>query len=387
MQFKREIYRKIQELSLRFPCLVLTGARQVGKTTLLRQLFPTHTYVSLDLPSLAERAELQPEEFFKEYPAPLLIDEIQYAPALFRHLKASIDRHRHEHGRFILTGSQKFVLMKEVSESLAGRAAILELETLSLQEIGDSLGSYTHAMGRGLFPELWRQPSLVAADYYSSYLATYLERDVRQILNISSLRDFERFLRSCAARSAQLLNMSDLGRDVGIKGETARQWISVLETSGQVSLLEPYYENIGKRIVKSPKLYLNDPGLLCFLLGFSENSLGQTPFVGAVWETLVYAELRKRKVAQASPSQLYFYRDGQGREVDFLKVHEGRIDLIEAKWTESPDRRWFDAIDDVAKSFSRSRTHQIGAKVVICATDTPRETLAGKIENPRSWTP
>jgi predicted AAA+ superfamily ATPase len=172
-------------------------------------------------------------------------------------------------GQFILTGSQKFPLMREVSDSLAGRTAIVELENFSSSELHlPAERDWTAILARGFFPELWRRPELATAEFYSSYISTYLERDVRQILNVQSLRDFERFLRSAAARSGQLLNFSDLARDVGIKPQTARDWLNVLEASNQISLLEPYFENIGKRIVKSPKLYLNDPGMLCFLLGF-----------------------------------------------------------------------------------------------------------------------
>src|SRR5690606_23433586 len=176
------------------PAVVLTGARQAGKTTLLRGLFPEYHWVSLDLPSVAEQADSDPERFLATHPAPLIIDEVQYAPQLFRHLKVAIDADRHRHGRYLLTGSQKFVLMKEVADSLAGRAAILNLETLSLAELGEAASDWVRLVARGQFPELWRAPATHATDYYASYVATYLERDVRQILNVQNLRDFERFL-------------------------------------------------------------------------------------------------------------------------------------------------------------------------------------------------
>ncbi|MFN4895895.1 MAG: ATP-binding protein [Pseudomonadota bacterium] len=367
MYITRQISDLIDRLSHQFPAIVLTGARQVGKTTLLRDRFPKYGFVSLDLPSLAEQAENEPQVFLEAHSSPLIIDEVQYAPKLFRHLKSKIDQDRHSMGQFILTGSQKFTLMKEVSDSLAGRAAILNLENLSARELKlTPADSWTTVLSRGLYPELWRQPGLERNAFYSSYLASYLERDVRQILNVHSLRDFERFVRACAARSAQLLNLSELARDVGIKSQTARDWLSVLEASNQVSLLEPYFDNIGKRLVKSPKLYLNDPGMLCFLLGFDETSLISTPLIGAIWETFIYAEFRKAHANLGSAATLWYYRDAQGREVDFLRCQGGSIDLFECKWTESPDNRWVDQVNDVAGNLSHSRTHSVGHKMLLC---------------------
>jgi predicted AAA+ superfamily ATPase len=319
----------------------------------LRHLFPGHRFASLDLPSRAEKAETAPGLFLEEFPPPVLVDEIQYAPGLFR--------------QFILTGSQKFPLMKEASESLAGRAAIVELENLSASELSLSTGrDWTSIMERGFFPELWRQPALATAEFYSSYMATYLERDVRQILNVQSLRDFERFLRSCAARSGQLLNMSDLARDVGIKAQTARDWLSVLTASNQVSMLEPYFENLGKRIVKSPKLYLNDPGMLCFLLGLDQRALQTSPLVGTVWETLIFSEFRKRASRAATPATLWYYRDAQGREVDFLQIRDGSIHLYEAKWTETADSRWIAVLKEASGLLGASRVYRPGQAHLLC---------------------
>lgn len=336
---------------------------------MLKELFPKHGFVSLDLPSLAERADNEPHIFLQAHPTPLIIDEVQYAPKLFRHLKTEIDRDRHLMGRFILTGSQKFTLMKEVSDSLAGRAAILNLENLSAKELGLTHNEPWHkTLVRGFYPELWRQPELDRNAFYSSYVASYLERDVRQILNVHSLRDFERFLRACAARSAQLLNMSELARDVGIKSQTARDWLSVLEASNQVSLLEPYFGNIGKRLAKSPKLYLNDPGMLCYLLALDEKSLLSTPLIGSIWETFIFAEFRKALANTGSSATLWYYRDAQGREVDFLLCSNGTIDLFECKWTESPDHRWLDRINEVARYLSNNESNVIGRKTLLCTT-------------------
>jgi predicted AAA+ superfamily ATPase len=382
----RGISARLLDVARQFPCVVLTGARQVGKTTLLKRLFPDHRFVSLDLPSLAEQADEEPDFFLRHNPPPLVIDEVQYAPKLFRHLKAAIDRDRHVPGQFILTGSQKFVLMKEVSDSLAGRAAILSLDNLSLSELRlQPDADWLNVLTRGFYPELWRQPDLDSHAFYSSYLASYLERDVRQILNVHSLRDFERFLRACAARSGQLLNMSDLARDVGIKSQTARDWLSVLDASNQISLLEPYFENVGKRIVKSPKLFLNDPGMLCYLLALDAGALASTPLVGMVWETFIFAEFRKQMMMSNRPSSLWFYRDGQGREIDFLRVGGGKIDLIESKWTENPDDRWVDGLNLIGKVLEGSRTQGVGNKTLLCRATIPTLVRSVKVTHPAAY--
>jgi predicted AAA+ superfamily ATPase len=367
MYITRLISEKVQKLATQYPAIVLAGARQVGKTTLLKELFPEHNFVSLDLPSIAEQAENDPDLFLNQHPFPLIVDEVQYAPKLFRHLKSRIDLQRHKMGQVILTGSQKFILMKEVSDSLAGRAAILNLENLSSQEL--KLGTnddWTKILVRGFYPELWRQPDLNPSTFYSSYLSSYLERDVRQILNVQSIRDFERFIRACAARSAQLLNMSDLARDVGIKPQTARDWLSVLEASNQVTLLEPYFENVGKRIVKSPKIYMNDPGMLCFLMALDQQALMSTPIIGAIWETFVFAEFRKYLATITDVASLWYYRDSQGREIDFLLLRQGKIQLFECKWTETPDERWISNLNEVSKILSSSPTYSVGTSNLLC---------------------
>ncbi len=321
------------------PVLVFTGARQTGKTSTLLRLFPGHSFVSLDLPTEAVQAEKEPRTFLQRHPPPVIIDEVQYAPGLFRHLKVEVDAHRTLNGQFLLTGSQKFALMKNVSESLAGRADIVELETLSLAEIRSALPatSVEKAIVRGGFPELYANPDIDLVAFYNSYLATYLERDVRALSSVGSLRDFERFLRACALRSANLLNKADLARDVGISPSTANQWLSMLEASGQAVLLEPWFSNRTKSIVKSPKLYLADTGLLCALLNIrSEEDLRQSPAAGAVWETFVFAQLRARERNAGRTGSLFFWRD-RTREVDFVVDAGGRLELFEAKWTELPD--------------------------------------------------
>ena len=228
MWIPRDVEARLKRSAKTRPVIVLTGARQTGKTSTFRHLFPDYGFVSLDLPTEAEQAEKEPERFLQRHPPPVIIDEVQYAPGLFRHLKVAVDAHRTRNGQFLLTGSQKFTLMKNVSESLAGRADIVELETLSFAEIRGALpkAELETAIVRGGFPELYANPDIDSVAFYNSYLATYLERDVRALANVGSLRDFERFLRACALRSANLLNKADLARDVGIAPSTANQWLS-----------------------------------------------------------------------------------------------------------------------------------------------------------------
>lgn len=321
------------------PVVVLVGARQTGKTSTLRRLFPDFSFVSLDLPTEAEQAEQEPSAFLRRHPAPAIFDEAQYAPGLFRHLKVAVDAHRSRRGQYLLTGSQKFTLMARVSESLAGRADIIELETLSLAEIHRATPRTTveDAIVRGGFPELHADAEIDPVAFYNSYLATYLERDVRSLANVGSLRDFERFLRACALRSANLLNKADLARDVGVSPSTANAWLSVLEASGQIVLLEPWFSNRTKSIVKSPKLYLADTGLLCALLNVrSVESLRTSPWAGAIWETFVFAQLRHRERRAGRAGSLFFWRD-RTREVDFVVDVAGRLEILEAKWTEVAD--------------------------------------------------
>lgn len=369
MWIPREISPLLTRLVGQRPVVVVTGARQVGKTSLLKALLPGHRFASLDLPLDAALAEEQPKTFLGQHPPPLVIDEVQYAPGVFRHVKVDVDQHRSEPGRFVLTGSQKFLLMKSVSDSLAGRAAVLELEPLSFREIDRAVPGVAveAALVRGGFPELWAAPSLVAADYYRSYLATYLERDVRSLVNVGSLRDFERFIRACALRSGQLLNKAEIARDVGISSPTAAEWLGVLAASNQVVLLEPWFNNATRSMVKSPKLYWSDPGFLTWLVGIrDEGELLRSPLAGAIWETFVCAELRRRQLALEGGVSLHFWRD-RGREVDFVIHRGGRFELMEAKLTADPTRRDAAQLEEVAARLGGPVT----AQRILCRAPYP----------------
>lgn len=319
------------------PIVVITGARQTGKTSLVKRLFPNHNYVSLDLPSEAAQAESAPSTFLSRHKLPLIVDEIQYAPDLLLHLKIIVDNNRNQNGQFILTGSQPFELMTTVAESLAGRAAIIQLEGLTFEELKDvrkqvTVDSYVL---RGSYPELHEKPELDASDFYRSYVATYLERDLRSQLQIGNLKDFERFLRACALRTSQVLNKAEIARDVGISPSTAGEWLSVLERSGIVASLEPWFSNATKTLVKSPKLHFLDTGLCAFLMGMSViEDLYTSPLLGALWETALFCELR-RQLSVRQRWQLYYWRD-RTKEADFLFHKAGRFKIADAKWSEHP---------------------------------------------------
>lgn len=339
MWVHRRLHHEIHRAVSTRPAIVLTGPRQTGKSSLLQHLLPRHHYVSLDLPTESTLADQDPAEFLRRHPAPLIIDEVQYSPKLFRYLKVAIDRNRDAKGLYVLTGSQKFTLMHEVTDSLAGRVEILELESLAAPEILDAHGPVPveEIVYRGGYPELWRDRSLASYHFYRSYTATYLERDVRNLLQVSSLRDFERFLRACALRSGQILNKADLARDVGISAPTANEWLSVLQTSGHVVLLEPYFSNKTKSLIKSPKLYLADTGLLSVMLNLeSVDDLRKSPHAGAIWETFVFSELRKREAFRTGRWSIHYWKSGK-HEVDFVVDRGPALELYEAKWTEYPD--------------------------------------------------
>jgi len=370
MWIEREIEELVRQRAAQRPVVVVTGARQTGKTSLVQRLFPDLEMVSLDLPSEAEQAERDPVAFLRRHPPPLVVDEVQYAPGLFRHLKVVVDARRDESGLFVLTGSQKLTLMGSVSDSLAGRAEIIELETLSWREARTALSELAveDFLLRGGFPELYRRPEIDSAGFYRSYLATYLERDLRQQLQVSRLSDFERFIRACGLRTGQLLNRSDLARDVGVSGSTAAAWLSVLQAAGQVVLLEPWFSNRAKSLVKSPKLYLGDTGLACFLCGVrSVDDLLGSPLAGPLWETLVFGEIRRAQSNREGGWDLSFWRD-RTREADFLRHRGGSFDLADAKWTERPDARDAAALERVAAELPAGSLRRCA---VLCRSPNP----------------
>jgi uncharacterized protein len=321
----RAITGTILAAAKQFPALVLTGPRQSGKTTLLRRLFPAARYVLLEAPDVQERARADPRGLLDSIRPPVLLDEIQNAPDLFGFIRERIDERPSAKGQWLFTGSQEAPLMRGVGESMAGRSAILQLSPLSLAETPRAsllIGGYPGVVGSPKTRELW----------FASYVQTYLERDVRAVTQIRNLSQFRRFLALVASRHGQLLNKTDLAAPLGVSVPTIGEWLDVLEVTGQILVVPPYFENFGKRILKSPKIYVADSGLACYFLGIrTQEELERSPFLGALFEGYIGTEIVKAQWNAGRRKALYHFRDQQGLEVDFLfPTHKG-LWMVECK--------------------------------------------------------
>lgn len=337
MWIERDYNVKIKEAVESRPVVLLTGIRQAGKSSLLKRIFGDAEYITLDKILLAEEAEENPTVFLNRFQKQVIIDEVQYAPSLFRELKIRVDENRKVKGRWILTGSQQFMLMQHASESLAGRIRILNLGTLTATELGRTslLNKKRDLLWKGGFPELWAE-DLHPKEFYEDYISTYFERDLRQILHVTNLRDFRRFMSMLAIRTGQLMNYSEISREVGVAVNTIKAWVSALEVSGVIVLLPPYYNNLGKRLIKAPKLYFCDNGLVASLLNIdSPEALDNSIYLGNIWENFVFSEYLKEGYIPGK--NFFFFRDSNGIEVDFIIEKEGEIYLIEAKHAERPN--------------------------------------------------
>jgi len=302
----------IREASQHFPAVVVTGPRRAGKTTLLRKLFPKAQYVLLEDPDMQGRIRSDPRSFLEELRPPVVFDEIQNAPELLSYVRTRVDAAPRRMGQWLFTGSQEAPLMQGITESMAGRAAILQLLPFSVSETPKV------NMLHGGFPEVLARPKSRAL-WFTTYLQTYLERDVRAITNVRDLVTFRRFLAILASRHGQILNKTDLAAPLGVSVPTISEWLHILEVTGQVMVVPPYFENLGKRLIKSPKIYWGDSGLACYLLGItSEAELQRSPFLGQLFEGFVAAEILKIQANKGARKELYYFRDQQGLEVDFL---------------------------------------------------------------------
>ncbi len=354
----RSIEPVLKKAVTEFPAAVLTGPRQSGKTTLLKHLFAKRfQYISLEIPDVRASAMEDPRSFLEMYPPPAVFDEVQYAPDLLPYVKEKIDAQRSKKGQYVLSGSQNILLMEKVTESLAGRAAILRLFPLSRREVEGrsqillpwesrhrtggkkeyTFGKLWEGFLKGGYPELAVDSERDVHLWHAGYVQTYLERDVRTLRQVGDLSQFQSFIRTLAARSGQLLNLTDVARDLGIAVNTAKAWLSVLEATYQVIVLRPYFANVGKRLVKTPKVYFMDVGTLCYLAGLKDpEHAAAGPLGGAILETAVLSEIVKTLTHRGIDPQVYFWRTAAGTEVDIVVETGRKLVPMEVKLSATP---------------------------------------------------
>lgn len=347
---QRAIENKIKDLASKFPVVTLTGVRQCGKTTLLRNVFPDYRYVSLEDPDIREAASADPRGFLNTFDNHIIIDEAQRVPELFSYLQTKVDQTA-EPGQYLLSGSHNFLLMDRISQSLAGRTAVLVMTPLSLPELkkaGYPVDDTDEMMLTGFYPRLYDR-SISAQDYFPSYIQTYVERDVRLIRNIPDADAFVKFVRLCANRIGQVMNVSALAADAGITVPTANAWLSILGQSYIVYQLNPYHNNFSKRLIKSPKLYFYDTGLALYLLGIEDrDELEHSRLRGALFENLVVTEQRKFRLNSGMQPNAYYWRDSNQNEIDMLTEEKGSLNAYEIKSGETMNQKYLEVIRKMA---------------------------------------
>jgi uncharacterized protein len=367
---KRVIERSLRNYLNTFPVIGITGPRQSGKSTLLRNLFKEYKYVTFDDFQMRNFFYQDPKGFFAQYNNRTIFDEAQKAPELFELIKMEVDNHRQDYGKYILSGSSQFTLQKNIFESLAGRIGLLTLLPFQLAEIPQELRS--EAVYRGSYPELVTRGYRAAEEWYSAYLDTYINKDLRDVANIGNLRDFQRFLHLLAINTAQICNLSSYAKEIGVSVPTIKSWFSVLEASYIVFSLPPYYENYGKRVVKSPKIYFYDTGLVAYLTGVqSREQFSQGPMCGALFENHVIAEVKKKILHQRTKenvgAEMFYFRTsgasgGGGEEVDLIVDYKTRRDFIEIKYSSTFNVNVFKPLLKLATAGARSGRGKDGGK-------------------------
>lgn len=380
MIIKRQLQQAIRKFATKYPIVAVTGPRQSGKTTMLKSLFQEYRYVSLENPDNRDFALNDPKGFLKQYDNQVILDEIQQAPALFSYLQTIVDE-QNIMGQFIISGSQNFQLMERITQSLAGRVALFKLlpfDSAELRSVDLLHEDYLVNLVRGFYPAIYDR-DIPAKIFYSNYVQTYVQRDVTELIAVKDIRTFRNFLGLCAGRAGQLLNLNALANECGITQPTAKAWLSVLESSYIVFLLYPYFENFNKRIVKTPKLYFYDTGLLTFLLNFSEpGQLINHPVKGSLFENLVIAEYVKRMHHSYTETDLWFWRDSAGHEIDLLATGAGEIKLYEVKATQTIMTDMFNNLEYFVKISGKTNL----TKTVVYAGDENQERSNGDV---RSW--
>ncbi len=329
---ERKINRFVQKLSENYPIVTIMGPRQSGKTTIAQYLFPNHDYVSLEDPDVREEVRYDVRAFLARHKAPAIFDEIQRIPELTSYLQTIVDTER-KTGLYILTGSHQPILRETISQSLAGRTGLVDLLPLSIEELKNSgyKKSRDQWMLEGFMPRLTKM-TLGPTQFYRDYFRTYIERDARLLINLQQFEAFERFVRLLAGRAGQVLNLTTLANDTGVSATTIKSWIKVLEASFIVFTLKPYYRNFGKRLIKAPKVYFTETGLLCYLLGISTTEqLARDPLVGNIFENMVVSDVLKSRLNAGCSSDMYFFRDSQGMEVDLVLEEPDGLRPIEIK--------------------------------------------------------
>jgi predicted AAA+ superfamily ATPase len=356
----RQLAPELLRAAKGFPAVILTGPRRAGKTTILRHLFPRASHVLLEDPDVLARVRTDPRGFLDHLTPPVILDEIQNSPELFGYVRTRIDRQPTRKGQWLLTGSQEAALMRGATESMAGRAAVFHLLPLSRAE------SPRVSLLKGGFPEILARPAL-ASTWFRSYVQTYLERDVRAVTSIRNLATFRRFLALVASRCGQILNKTDLAGPLGVSVPTITEWLSILEITAQIVLVPPFFENFGKRLIKSPKLYFVDPGMACHLVGIeSEAALRRSPFLGPLFEGFVASEILKHQLNAGRSRGLYYFRDQQGLEIDFVVPRgSGELLLLEAKASRTVFPQMADSLVRLARAIHGYKTisllvHQSG---------------------------
>ena len=370
----RTLEGSVRDAAANFPVVVVSGVRQAGKSTLLRHMFGDYDYLTLDDPVSRRSAQDDPGLLLDSIARPLIIDEVQYAPEVLPYIKMEVDADRRSGGQFLLSGSQTFPLFQGLGETLAGRAALFELLGMSLSEVPIDNPSARVAFER-IFTGSYPDPLLHHVDcrtFYSSYVQTYVERDIRQVDNVRDAMQFHSFLEVLAARVGGLLNLSALGAEVGVSHTTARRWLSLLETSRVIYLLRPYHANLQKRLTRSPKLYFLDTGLLTYLLRYPDSrTLAAGPQAGAVFENFVVTEVLKEKIHRNAPFELYFYRDRDGLEADLLLDFGSRLVVGEIKLARTVTRRHWSALERIGRHLPHAE------RVLISCYERPAPLAAG----------
>ena len=340
---ERTLASKVTSLAQKFQVITLTGPRQSGKTTLVRATFPDLPYVSLEEPDIRQIALTDPRGFLSNYPNGVILDEIQNTPELFSYIQRVVDENRQI--QFILTGSSNFLLMEKISQTLAGRTAVLHLLPFSLQELEPLADSYENLIFKGQYPRIYDR-AIPPTDFYPSYIQTYVDRDVRMIKNIGDINAFIQFTQLCAGRIGQPLNNASLANDAGISPNTAKSWLSILESSYILYLLQPYHRNFNKRLIKSPKLYFYDTGVACSLLGIREQEQVNLHYMkGSLFENLILNEFIKRSFNRGENRQPYYWQDNHGKEIDCLLVNGEKVTAVEIKSGKTISTSYFENLN------------------------------------------